>query len=100
MVAAKDTARVMSYFQNASDIATLPRDLKLSWTVKPQIEGKDTRDNSDRYGLIALKVTSRNGQAPLWGNVITDARVDFRPNPEPDFGFDEMNSKVQPSGLV
>ena len=77
VVAVKDTARVMSYFRMPQISRLLPRDLKLSWTVKPQIEGKDTRDNSDRYGLIALKVTSRNGQAPLSGNVITEARIDF-----------------------
>ena len=93
IVAAKDTARVMSYFRMPQISRLLPRDLKLSWTVKPQIEGKDTRDNSDRYGLIALKITSRNGQAPLSGNVITDARVDFDQTTNQTLVSMKMNSE-------
>ncbi len=77
VVAAKDTAKVMSYFRMPQISRLLPRDLKLSWTVKPTIEGKDAKDKNDRYALIALKVTSRNGQAPLSGSVVTNARVDF-----------------------
>lgn len=77
IVAAKDTAKVMSYFRMPQISRLLPRDLKLSWTVKPTIEGKDAKDKNDRYALIALKVTSRNGQAPLSGSVVTNARVDF-----------------------
>ena len=42
VVAVKDTARVMSYFRMPQISRLLPRDLKLSWTVKPQIEGKNT----------------------------------------------------------
>jgi SecD/SecF fusion protein len=49
----------------------LPRDLKMRWTVKSMGEG------SEIYQLIALKVASRDGRAPLEGNVITDARADF-----------------------
>ena len=93
VVASKDTARVMSYFRMPQISRLLPRDLKLSWTVKPQIEGKDTRDKSDRYGLIALKVTSRNGQAPLSGNVITDARVDFDQTTNKTLVSMKMNSE-------
>ncbi|MFC2391576.1 MAG: protein translocase subunit SecDF [Bacteroidota bacterium] len=93
VVASKDTARVMSYFRMPQISRLLPRDLKLSWTVKPQIEGKDTRDKSDRYGLIALKVTSRNGQAPLSGNVITDARVDFDQTTNQTLVSMKMNSE-------
>lgn len=77
IVAAKDTAKVMSYFRMPQISRLLPRDLKLSWTVKPTIEGKDAKDKNDRYALIALKVTTRNGQAPLSGSVVTNANVDF-----------------------
>ena len=77
LVSTKDTAQVMAYFAMPQIKRLMPRDIMLRWTVKPTIEGKDTKDNSDRYGLIALKVTSRNGQAPLTGGVVTDARVDF-----------------------
>lgn len=77
VVATRDTARVMSYFRMSQVSRLLPRDLKLSWTVKPTIDGAKSNDNTDRFGLIALKVTTRNRQAPLSGNVITDAKVDF-----------------------
>jgi len=49
----------------------LPRDLGLRWTVK----ALDT--NGEIFQLIAIKVTNRDGRAPLAGNVITDARADF-----------------------
>lgn len=84
LVATKDTAKVMGYFNMPQIKRLMPRDLMLRWTVKPTIEGKD---NNDRYGLIALKVTSRNGQAPLTGGVVTDARVDF----------DQMTNQAQVS---
>lgn len=87
MVSTKDTAKTMAYFNMPQIKRLMPRDLMLRWTVKPVIEGKDTKDNSDRYGLIALKVTSRNGQAPLTGGVVTDARVDF----------DQMTNQAQVS---
>ncbi len=77
VVAVQDTAKVMAYLNMSQVKRLLPRDLVLRWTVKPTIEGKDTKDNRDRYGLIALKVTSRDGRAPLSGGVVTDARVDF-----------------------
>ena len=76
-VAAKDTATVMSYFNMPQIKRLLPRELMLRWTVKPALNAKDTKDNIDRYGLIALKVTSRDGRAPLSGSVITDAGTDF-----------------------
>jgi SecD/SecF fusion protein len=41
------------------------------WTAKPVDEA------GNYYRLIALKVTSRDGRAPLDGGVITDARQDF-----------------------
>jgi SecD/SecF fusion protein len=41
------------------------------WTAKPVDEA------GNYYRLIAMKVTSRDGRAPLDGGVITDARQDF-----------------------
>jgi SecD/SecF fusion protein len=49
----------------------LPRDLKLLWEVKPFDEKKTT------LRLVAIKVTNRDGKAPLEGDAITDARQDF-----------------------
>ena len=49
----------------------LPRELAFRWTVKPVDE------KGLYYELVAIKVTDRDGKAPLEGNVITDARDDL-----------------------
>ncbi|MDR2622326.1 MAG: protein translocase subunit SecDF [Dysgonamonadaceae bacterium] len=49
----------------------LPRQLKLRWDVKPIDE------KGNFYRLYALKITTRNGRAPLEGDVVTDARDEF-----------------------
>lgn len=51
-----------------------PQDVKFSWTNKP------VEDKSDVYQLVALKVTTRDGSAPLEGDAIVDARQDFGQN--------------------
>ena len=68
-----DTAAVnkMLSMKQVKDI--LPRDLRLKWTVKPI----DQNAKQLAYELIAIKVTDRDGRAPLEGDVITDARSDF-----------------------
>ncbi len=48
-----------------------PRDMFFRWTAKPISE------SSNYFRLIALKVTTRDGQPPLDGDAITDARQDF-----------------------
>ncbi|MDR3328458.1 MAG: protein translocase subunit SecDF [Prevotellaceae bacterium] len=75
-VATKDTAKIMEYFNMPQVKRLLPRNLKLQWTVKPVSPANDV-DHNDRYGLIALKISNREGIAPLSGDVITDARQDF-----------------------
>lgn len=49
----------------------LPRQLKLRWGVSPIDEEESV------YQLYALKVTTRNGRAPLEGDVVTDATDEF-----------------------
>ncbi len=51
----------------------LPSDLQLKWGVKGIGEG----EGSDWYELYAIRVTERNGRAPLEGDVITDAKDEF-----------------------
>lgn len=51
----------------------LPSDLQLKWGVKGMGEG----EGSNWYELYAIRVTERNGRAPLEGDVITDAKDDF-----------------------
>ena len=55
----------------AQDI--LPSDVQLKWGVKGMGEG----EGSDWYELYAIRVTERNGRAPLEGDVITDAKDEF-----------------------
>ena len=67
----RDTAKVNEYFKLPQVKALFPRDLKLLWGVKP-IDKEESI-----YELVAIKVTSRDGKAPLDGGVITDARDEF-----------------------
>ena len=57
----------------------LPSDLQLKWGVKGIGEG----EGSDWYELYAIRVTERNGRAPLEGDVITDAKDEFDENGRP-----------------
>lgn len=67
----KDTAQINAYFATKQVKEVLPRDLGLRWTVKA-IDKK-----GEIFQLIAIKITNRDGRAPLGGDVITDARADF-----------------------
>ncbi|NTW25211.1 MAG: protein translocase subunit SecDF, partial [Lentimicrobium sp.] len=68
----KDTARVNRMLKEVKGV--FPRDLKLAWTVKPE------KDRPEVLELVALKVTSRDGKAPLGGDAVVDARQDYDPN--------------------
>ena len=67
----KDTAQVNAYFKMKQVKEALPRDLGVRWSVK----SIDKR--GEIFELIAIKITNRDGRAPLGGDVITDARADF-----------------------
>lgn len=71
MAQSKDTAKINAYFATKQVKEILPRDLGLRWTVK----ALDTK--GEIFQLIAIKITNRDGRAPLGGDVITDARADF-----------------------
>ncbi len=67
----KDTAKVMSYLKMDQIKALMPRNLAFKWTAK-------SIDKEEKfYRLIAIKITGRDGRAPLEGDVITDARQDY-----------------------
>ncbi len=69
--AIKDTAKVNAYLRMPEIAAIFPNDLKLLWTAKPF-------DDAEKFlQLIAIEVKSRDGNAPLEGDVITDAFQDF-----------------------
>jgi SecD/SecF fusion protein len=67
----KDTAQINTYFKLKQVKEALPRDLGLKWSVKA-IDKK-----GEIFELFAIKITNRDGRAPLGGDVITDARADF-----------------------
>jgi SecD/SecF fusion protein len=71
MAHSKDTAQINAYLATKQVKEVLPRDLQMRWTVKA------IDDGAEIFQLIAIKVTSRDGRAPLEGDVITDARADF-----------------------
>ena len=71
MAMGKDTAAVNALLATKQVRELMPRDLGLRWTVK------SASDKSDVFQLIAIKITNRDGRAPLGGDVITDAREDF-----------------------
>ena len=67
----KDTAQVDAYLHMEQIRNLFPRNMIFRWTAKSVDEA------GNYYRLIALKVTTRDGQAPLTGDVITDARQDY-----------------------
>ncbi len=69
--AIKDTAAVNALVRKSFERNLFPRNLKLAWNVKPNVDQKDVLE------LVALKVTTREGIAPLGGEVIIDARQDY-----------------------
>jgi len=86
----KDTATVNHYFRMEAIKALLPRSLALKWTSK----AIDPAGNYFR--LIAIKVSSRDGRAPLEGNVIVDARQDYEQygsRPEVSMTMDSEGTK-------
>jgi len=69
--AIKDTSKVNQYLAMPEVQSIFPNDVKLLWTAKPF-------DDDERFlQLLAIEVTSRDGKAPLEGDVITDAFQDF-----------------------
>lgn len=69
-----DMKLVDKYFNMKRVQDVLPRQLKVRWAVNPVDEMESA------YQLYALKVTTRDGRAPLEGDVVTDARDEFSQN--------------------
>jgi SecD/SecF fusion protein len=67
----KDTATINNYLKMDQVKALMPRNLIFKWTAKAV-------DKEEKFfTLVAIKVTGRDGRAPLEGDVITDARQDY-----------------------
>jgi SecD/SecF fusion protein len=70
--ALQDTARVNKMLKTATERGVFPRNLRLHWNFKPN-------NDDGLLGLVAIKVTTREGIAPLSGDAIVNARQDFDP---------------------
>ena len=73
----RDLDAISALFETPEAKAILPSDMKLLWGVK----GVDKNDQV--YELYAIKVTERNGRAPLEGDVVTDAKDEYDNNSRP-----------------
>ena len=70
---ASDTADVNDMLAMKQVAELFPRELRFVWSVKAM----NPEAQQPVYELIAIKVTNRDGRAPLEGDVVTDARADF-----------------------
>jgi len=75
----RDMAAIDELLASPEANEILPSDVRLKWGVKGVGEG----ESSNIYELYAIKVTERNGRAPLEGDVITDAKDEFDQNGQP-----------------
>ena len=71
-----DTAKVNYYLQLKQIRTIFPRDIRFLWSSKPASDDK----SMTTYELYAIKVSTRDGKAPLDGSVITNARGEFGQN--------------------
>jgi SecD/SecF fusion protein len=82
LATSRDTGKVNTYLAMEEIESLLPRDVRFLWTVKP-IPGSDAQywtnqpfnENDELFQLIAIKVSSHDGRAPLEGDVVTGARA-------------------------
>jgi SecD/SecF fusion protein len=87
----RDTSRVNEYLNREQIRSIFPRDMMFRWTANAMDEA------GNFYRLIALKANTRDGQAPLDGDVIVDARQDFDQfgsNPEVSMTMNSEGGKV------
>jgi SecD/SecF fusion protein len=66
----RDTVTINRILNNERYKSFLPREVKLLWGVKPV----KAEDGSELLELYAIKTTRGSDQAPLEGDVVTDAR--------------------------
>ena len=89
----KDTARINEILRMEQIKSLFPANVKLLWNVKPPKWDK----TKSMYELFAIKVTNRDGKAPLDGGAITDARDAFgdqKGSAEVDMSMDAEGARV------
>ncbi len=85
----RDTAKVNSYLAMPEVKANFPSDVRFKWGVK-SINDKNV------FELYAIKANTRDGKAPLGGEVISDARADIdqKGNPEVIMAMNTDGAKI------
>ncbi len=71
----KDTVKINRYLLMAKEHQLFPREVRFMWAALP-ITGQDKKP-TDIFELYAIKVRSRDGKAPLDGDVIVSASQEF-----------------------
>lgn len=66
-----DTARIDGYLHMPGVASVFPSNVRFYWSEKPFDKAGQLLE------LVAVKVTTSNGKAPLSGDIITDARKEF-----------------------
>ncbi len=72
----KDTSKVNQYLRLGISRNLFPRNFKYFWSALPMMN-PTTRKPTDYFEVHAIKVTSRDGRAPLTGDVITRAENSY-----------------------
>lgn len=88
----KDTARVNEYLRLAMQRNFFPRNFRYFWSALP-ITNPGTKKPTDYYEIHAIKVTSRDGRAPLTGDVITRAQNQYNENTAEAYVSMDMNAQ-------
>jgi len=87
MAAALDTAEINKLVTSAVAKQILPSDMSLKWGVK-------SYDEAGRiYELYAIRMTGKNGRAPLEGECVTEAKDEFD-----NYGRPDVTLKMTPEG--
>ena len=88
-----DTAKVNKYLNMPEIKAIFPREFKPMWTVKPS----QIIPDGNHFELVAIKVASLDGKAPLDGDSVSDARVQYGNtggNPEVSMSMNSEGANV------
>ncbi|MBD3626850.1 protein translocase subunit SecDF [Cyclobacterium sp.] len=83
----RDTMAINRVFNREDVQALLPRDIRFMWSVKPQVQ-----DGMELLELHAIKAPRGTDQAPLEGDVITDARQSLDQTSRPAVSM-QMNAE-------
>ena len=72
----RDTSKINSFMKIAIERGVFPQNFKYFWSAKP-LEDPETNKPTDIFVMHAIEVRTRDGRAPLDGDVITGARESF-----------------------